>query len=225
MTGARLVLALETSARPPSLALERGDRTFTARLGTERRHASDLLPALAQLLGEVGATARDLDAIVVGTGPGSYTGLRVGVATALGLARATGADLVGVPSVAALAFERLAPAETGTVLLDARSRQLYLAVYRRTESALEEVVAPRVTTADELGRHLPGTGPILGDATVADAARLDDAAVARLSTDAVPTATGLLRLGVERLERAGPTPPEGLRPLYLRPFAAAPRRR
>jgi phosphoglucosamine mutase len=71
-----LAVALETSTRAPSLAVRLGEVTLEAELASARAHASDLLPTLERLLGELGASPRDIAAVVVGTGPGSYTGLR-----------------------------------------------------------------------------------------------------------------------------------------------------
>lgn len=219
------IVALETSTRAASAAVAtdvfRGERALVA----ERAHASDLLPALDALLAEARARPQSVTAVLVGTGPGSYTGLRVGIATALGIARGTGAALRGVPSAEALAFAELSPGETCCVLLDARSNELYLAAYHREEDDVTIVLPPRVTTADELPALLPSEGPIFGDETAADAARLAGHARARMRTDRAPRASAVLELGARRLERMGPDPPEGVRPLYLRPFAAKRRAR
>ena len=100
-------VALETSSRPPSLAVQVGEQVRTAALGESRRHASDLLPTLSGLLEEQGVAPRDVELVSVGIGPGSYTGLRVGIATALGLARGAEAPVVSIPSVAAMAYGAL----------------------------------------------------------------------------------------------------------------------
>ncbi len=213
-----LAVALETSTRHPSVAVATGDLVVSAALGAEERHASDLLPTLRELLLGLEREPREIDLVCVGVGPGSYTGLRVGVATALGLARGTGAAIVAVPSVAALAWAELEVGEQGTVLLDARSRELYTARYARDERGLVELVPAQVTRAEEL--VLAPEGPIFGDSTVARAARLDAAAEARLVTDRVPTAEAVLELALERHARQGASPPDEVAPLYLRPFKA-----
>lgn len=223
-SGTPVLLALETSARPPSIAVDAGRARRMRVLGLERRNASDLVPSLDALLRELGRRPADLARIVVGLGPGSFTGLRVGIATALGLARATGAALTGVPSLEALAYAELVPGEEGTVLLDARAGEVYLARYRRTEDDVLALVPPLVLPAAEAARHVPPEGRILGDRTVAQAARLDPRARARLSEDRVPGAAALLELGARRFAREGASPPEALQPLYLRPFAVATRR-
>src|SRR5690606_814818 len=141
---ARLAVALETSTRRPSVAVRAGARVLERELVGDRPHASDLLAVLAALLGELGARAGDIRRELVGLGPGSYTGLRVGVAAALGLARGADAALRGVPSGEALAFARLAPGERCVQLLDARQGELYFARYERTPDGVLTLDGPRV---------------------------------------------------------------------------------
>src|SRR5688572_13321424 len=124
LTRARTEVALETSARAASVAVRHAGEVRAARLAPERSHASDLFPRLAELFEALGAAPGAIESVFVGTGPGSYTGLRVGIATALGLARGSGAKLVGVPSGETLAYERLAPGREAAWLLDARSGEL-----------------------------------------------------------------------------------------------------
>ena len=73
------IVALETSSRPPSIAVQSGGTTLAFSLEAGRRHASDLLGALESLLSELGQSPASIQAVIVGTGPGSYTGLRVGI--------------------------------------------------------------------------------------------------------------------------------------------------
>lgn len=220
-----LIVALETSARPPSVAVSLGGRRVSVALAPDRPHASDLLSVLDRLLRSLGARPADIGAAIVGTGPGSYTGLRVGIATALGLSRGSAALLLGVPSGETVAFAELAPGAEGVALLDARQGELYYAHYRRTADEVETVRAPCVVTAEELALLLPQDIPIFGDVAAADAAQLTPAQRTRLHPQAMPRADALLELGAARLERSGPHSPAAVEPLYLRPFAARQRRR
>jgi tRNA threonylcarbamoyladenosine biosynthesis protein TsaB len=218
-------IALETSARAASVAVEHAGRVASARLEAQRAHASDLFPRLEGLFRELGAQPSAIETVFVGTGPGSYTGLRVGIATALGLARGSGAKLLGVPSGETLAFERVEPGREAAWLLDARSGELYFAVYRRTAAGVEVVRAPCVLKPADLRAVLPPDGPIFGDATAADAAGLDARERERLVVGAQADAEALLALGAARLAERGPTPEHLLEPLYLRPFATTARKR
>jgi tRNA threonylcarbamoyladenosine biosynthesis protein TsaB len=223
----RLVVALETSSARPGLAARRGERCAETTLPGDRPHASDLLPTLEALLGRLDAGPAEIGAVVVGTGPGSYTGLRVGVATALGLARGAGAALYGVPSPEALAFGELAPGQSAAVLLDARQGELYLARYRREQAEVRPLLAPCVTTAAGLADLLPAGELVYADEAALRAAGLEGerARCPGRFTQAWPRAGALLELGSARLQRDGSQSPAQVEPLYLRAFAARTRRR
>ena len=215
-------VALETSRRAASVALRVGERTLESVLEAERAHARDLLPRLEGLLIELGSSADAIETVIVGTGPGSYTGLRVGIATAIGLARGCGAQLFGMPSLAALAYRALEVGQEGTVLLDARGAALYLARYKRLAHDVEEIRPPEALGVDEVHEQLDGGEAILGDDNVAVAAGLNEEQRSRLVTDVVPRAQDLLTLGTRRLETLGAMLPEEIDPLYLRPFVKGP---
>lgn len=221
----KLSVALETSTRAPSLAAEAGGRRVEARLSSERAQASDLVPALERLLSELGATPLDLTGILVGLGPGSYTGLRIGVATALGLARGCGAALRGIPSSEALAFGELEPGEECCQILDARQGALYFAHYRRLPEELETLRAPCVLEPAELARAIPPGVPIYCGPGAVEAARLGPEEILRVRLGAEPRAGALLDLGLVRLERLGTQRAEEVEPLYLRAFAVRERGR
>src|SRR5215210_4942333 len=99
-------MVLETSGRRGVVALADGARLLASRaLDESRRNARDLAPAVAELLAGAGWKARRLEAVYVSLGPGSYTGLRVGVMSAKALAYATGCALLAVDTFAALAVQ------------------------------------------------------------------------------------------------------------------------
>jgi tRNA threonylcarbamoyladenosine biosynthesis protein TsaB len=225
-----VVVALETSTRAPTVAAEvAGGVLELVRLAGERAHASDLLPVLDALLTRLGATPRDITRVVVGTGPGSLTGLRVGGATALGIARAAHAELVGVPSfeaaVAAVEGERAV-----LVVNDARGACFDVASYTVHANtvhtnAVHELHAPHSLTEDEVrtlatrfhGEH-GSLALVLCDP--ASRARFQFESVGLTARELAPCADQLLRLGRERTPSASPPTP-----LYLREFQVrAPRR-
>lgn len=228
---ARVAAGIETSSRPGSIALLRkedeGLQVSCVELEDARRHASDLLPALQALLEDRALGPDALDTLCVGVGPGSFTGLRVGVATALGLARAVGARLVAVPSIEALALQHAAPSgsvdETSLdVAFDARADGWYFARYRREGDDVVVLDAPGVLSRDELVAKFStdSTARACVDAGVVEllADRGLDVDPERFVQGAVPSAESVVRLGLVRLERDGPTRPESCEPLYLRPF-------
>lgn len=221
-----LVVALETSTRTPSVAIEADGTRREHVLSPTASHASDLLPALEALVHETGRAPHEIRAVLVGLGPGSYTGLRVGIATALGLARGAGASLFGVPSGEVLAFGELAEGERCVRLLDARQGELYFARYARERDEVRVLVPARVLRPEELEGLLDADDErIFGDETVGEAAGLGSAQRQRIETTVVPRAGALLELGAARFERFGGQDPEMIEPLYLRAFAARVRKR
>jgi tRNA threonylcarbamoyl adenosine modification protein YeaZ len=164
------------------------------------RHAELLTPAIRAALSAAGATMRDLDGLVVGLGPGPFTGLRVGVVTAAALGDARGLPVLGVCSLDAVGVgER-------TVVTDARRREVYWARY---DASGNRVDGPGVTRPE--GFAVPG--PYVGDPAFTDrlGARVQEAAV---------TTAGLVRAA--RGQLADPASAGPLLPLYLRRPDAVP---
>jgi tRNA threonylcarbamoyladenosine biosynthesis protein TsaB len=148
------VLGFDTSTAATSACMLRADgEAFevipdeTALLGPPA-HAAELMPSLVRVIGESGLGWDDLDAIAVGVGPGTFTGLRIGVATARGLAHARGIELRPVSSLAALAAG--IDAELRLPLIDAKRGEVFAALYRGDEllwppfAATPETVVERV---------------------------------------------------------------------------------
>ncbi len=219
------VAALETSTRTGSVALWHAGELSQRVLAQGAAHARDLLPSLADLIEERGLTGpRQLGAIIVGLGPGSYTGLRIGVATAQGLARGSGALLVGRPSLEAWAFEALREGECGSAVLDARGGEAYTARYEREASGVREVAAPRVLQLGELEQVLAQAGPLFGERSAFERAGLlpehEDELEQHWREPAAPGARALLELSLPALERGELAGDGPLEPLYLRAFAA-----
>lgn len=185
-----MLLALETSAECGSLALFSGaDLLGEALLDEGERHAASLLVCLERLLGARGLALDAVDRIALAIGPGSFTGLRIGLATALGLAFGTDRLLVPVPTLAALATQ--APS-VGLIapLLDARRSEVYAGLYRSDGSAL---AADSCGSIGEFLSRLPPDEPIalLGSGVSPHRAEIS----ARLGARAVflPPESGRLR--------------------------------
>jgi tRNA threonylcarbamoyladenosine biosynthesis protein TsaB len=215
-----LLLAIETSGRTPSVALQRGDELLGDATGRPGRSgAESLLPCIDQLLARTGVALDQLDAFAVSIGPGSFTGLRVGLATLKGLAFGNDRPAVAVSTLAALALAA-GPDELPVVaLLDARRGEVYAAGHRVGNGCVEAWGPPeRVYLPAELAERL--TGPcriagegveLLGDAIVA-AARVDVRALGGLE----PRAHQIAVLGARALAAGRGVAAEGLVPRYVR---------
>jgi len=215
-------LAIETSTRTASVAHRCEGVIRQVSLERARAHAADLMPAIASLLGPAPDESVRLQAIYVGTGPGSFTGLRVGIATAQALARATGARVRGVPSLEALAFGEFAPEEEGIACFDARAGGAYCARYLRVHDGVQitsplEVVLPR-TAID----RVRGAQNILSTRNdlraLCDSSSEAEDLIKRLRGEGQPSASHVLELGALLLAEHGPEDPAQIEPLYLRAF-------
>jgi tRNA threonylcarbamoyladenosine biosynthesis protein TsaB len=162
-----IVLGLDTSTPATAVALRlAGGRTTQARddppAGAHPGHATRLLEMARELLERAGVAWSGIDRIAVGVGPGTFTGLRVGVATARGLAQSLSVELVGVSSLRALAAVALAAeepqsGERGAVLavIDARRGEAFAAAYERDDRGVpNELAAPRALPPQELSSVL-----------------------------------------------------------------------
>ncbi|MFQ5575182.1 MAG: tRNA (adenosine(37)-N6)-threonylcarbamoyltransferase complex dimerization subunit type 1 TsaB, partial [Terriglobia bacterium] len=122
-------LAFDTSTDVLTVALGDGTRIFAERnLRLPRRHLERLVPTIAEVIDEVEMGLSDLQTVSVGIGPGSFTGLRIGVATARGLAQALGTSLVGLPSLEVIAA---GAEQSGTVcsIVGSRPGEFYYCFY------------------------------------------------------------------------------------------------
>ena len=165
MTGAPLLLAVETATAAPSVALWRGDALLAERAADPGRATAEaLLPAVDALLADAGLALAAVEGFAVSIGPGSFTGLRIGVATVKGFAFGTGRRAVAVSTLAALAAHARGPDPVAAVL-DARRGEIYAAGFSDGRGApwLPEAVIPIAALASRLptGCRLVGEGVAL----------------------------------------------------------------
>jgi tRNA threonylcarbamoyl adenosine modification protein YeaZ len=150
-----LVLAFDTASPAVTAALHDGERVLAESTTIDaRRHGELLVPSVEEVLREAGASLRDVTAIVAGTGPGPYTGLRVGLMTAQALSSTVGAPAYGVCTLDAVAFAS-GLAEPFLVATDARRKEVFWARYAdmRTRTAGPSVDRPG---------DVPGELPLVG---------------------------------------------------------------
>lgn len=125
-----MLLALDTATRQAGLALYNGDEVRGELVWQAGRHHTELMaPAIQELLERVGATAADLTAVAVSLGPGSFTGLRIGLALAKGLAAANNLPILGVPTLDATAYPHLGGSTPVCALLQIGRGRLAYAFY------------------------------------------------------------------------------------------------
>ena len=148
------LLAIETATEACSVALIHGDEVIARSELAPRRHAERVLPMADELLAEAGLARQALDAIAVGRGPGAFTGVRLAVSLAQGMALALDLPVVTISSLAALALEAPDDGDDAAAILaviDARMGEIYAASYRRDGTGgLVALDDERVCSADAL---------------------------------------------------------------------------
>ena len=201
-----LVLGFDTATPAVSVALHDGERVIAAGSALDaRRHSELLMPMIAKIMADVGASRADLTAIAVGVGPGPYTGLRVGVVTARVLGSVLRLPVSGVCSLDVIAAYAgpASPAGSFLVATDARRKEVYWARY---DAAGRRVDGPHVGQASAI--------PDAAELPVAGAGGpLYPAAFGELTGPLYPDARTLCRLVARP---AGQVPLLAAEPLYLR---------
>ena len=209
------ILALDTSsAVAVAVVDDAGDVLAAASSAEPRRHAELLAPMITAALAEAGVDRRELTAIVVGTGPAPFTGLRVGLVTARTLALALEVPVWGVPSLDALAARAATGAAPGTRIVavsDARRREVYWASYEVTGDGITALEGPEIAPPAELR----GAGRLDGALVVGRGAVVyaDALGLADEPTVVDPDPADLARLATARSAAGDPL---GTSPLYLR---------
>jgi tRNA threonylcarbamoyladenosine biosynthesis protein TsaB len=212
------VLAIESSTSRSSVALIDGEQVLaSASLGVPRRHGEFLAPAVRFCVDHAGVELSAVGGIAVGIGPGLYTGLRVGIATAQTLAAGLEVPTVGVSGLDVLAFRARHTRRVVCAAIDARRGEVFWALYRPSPGGVQRVGELRLTTAEALANELEGLGEpclVVGDAGLNSRDTL--ARVATVAAPSWPDAADLAELAHPRFLREETVRPDQLEPLYLR---------
>lgn len=184
-----------------------------------RRHTERLLETIDWVLSEARLLPADVDAFAVSVGPGSFTGVRVGVAAFKGLALGLNRPLIPVPTLDAMS--RLAPWRNGTVCvaLDAKMAEVYGAVYRFTDGQREKLFGDHVLPISDLLKHVTGPAVFLGDGTRLYAAAIGSAmpeAIISAPMNSIPRGAAVAAEALFLLESGIATDAAQVRPVYLR---------
>ncbi|MDT8900026.1 tRNA (adenosine(37)-N6)-threonylcarbamoyltransferase complex dimerization subunit type 1 TsaB [Anaeroselena agilis] len=216
-----LILALDTASLVSSVALAKPGRLLAEiTLQTRKTHSERLMPHIEQLLALADTDKTAIGAIAVSIGPGSFTGLRIGLATAKALAYALGTPIVGVPTLAALAFGCPVPGAILAPTMDAQKGNIYIALYRWQDGVLDEVKPPAVmphAAAAALLAARPEPALVLGEAAELYPDTFRQAAVALAEPHvAMPRAGSVAMLGAGLLAAGERHDVMAVEPLYIR---------
>jgi tRNA threonylcarbamoyladenosine biosynthesis protein TsaB len=218
------ILALETSTLAGGAALLDGERVVgQTSLNIALTHSERLMAMVDRLLNDCQWTLEGLGGLAVSVGPGSFTGLRVGAATAKGLALALGLPVAPVPTLDALAANLPFADALVCPLLDARKGEVYLAVYRWAGRTMERQSEYLALPPSEVPQRLEPPVIVLGDGEPACRpylARLGDGVRVAPHAQSLPSAAVVGQLGHAMLASGDGIDGDALLPLYLRPSEA-----
>ncbi|MBI3324734.1 MAG: tRNA (adenosine(37)-N6)-threonylcarbamoyltransferase complex dimerization subunit type 1 TsaB [Candidatus Omnitrophica bacterium] len=225
------LLAIETSSEQLGVAVVDQTRVLASyELLAERPHATELPQAVQRVLGTAGLALDGLEGIAIDIGPGSFTGLRIGLAFVKALVFRTGTPLIGVPSLDVLAANVSLAAQRICPLVDARQRKIYTARYQALNGDLKKLSDYHLWTLDEFLATLADQEPVvlLGDGIATYRERLvqhlQDRAIFAPPECWWPKAATLGRLALERLRHGQRDDPSTLVPMYLHPMDCTIRR-
>lgn len=216
-----LILALDSSATPASVALLEEDKILSEfYINTKQTHSQTLMPMVETVLKLSQKTLEDLDCIAVSAGPGSFTGVRIGVASVKGLAMTRNIPCAGVSTLRAMAENARGMDCIVCAVMDARCGQVYNAMFRVTGEAIERLCEDRALPISELYTECEAYGDQL--MLVGDGAALCYRTFAAFGAKIMQPqlqfqrASGVAFVAGEMLETGKTVTPDALVPVYLR---------
>jgi tRNA threonylcarbamoyladenosine biosynthesis protein TsaB len=223
-----LVLGLETATQVVGVAIGNSKGVLASFHSTrERRHAETLAPAIDFVCRQAQVDLGEIGAVVVDVGPGSFTGLRVGLAAAKAIAYARNVPMAGLCSLDLIAYRARVADRVILSIIDARRDELYYALYRRASGEVQRLTEPRVGPISEITGQLKALGEgclALGDGVQRYAQLLRESGPVEVVCKGFrfPDAESLVEIGAEKAARGEVVPESEIQPLYLRPPDAKP---
>lgn len=217
-----IILGIDTATEQVGVAVGGVEGVLAEfRSSRGRRHAETLAPAVQFVCAQAGVALSEVSVVAVDTGPGLFTGLRVGLATAKAVAASLRVPMVGLPSLDLLAFPLRHAARTVVTVIDARRSEVFTATYRPVPGGLQRISDYRLCTARDLLADLQARGGeylVAGDGALRYAEVLcGDSRVELASVGhAYPSAAALVELSQPRALREDFVQPWDIEPLYLR---------
>jgi tRNA threonylcarbamoyladenosine biosynthesis protein TsaB len=214
------ILAIETATPGSSVAVVEDRTTLAAASRIDPvGHAGFLVPAIDFCFDQVGWSPQDLDAVVVDIGPGLYTGIRVGLATAQGLGAAFGIPIVPVSSVDAIALEARTGHRLIWAVVDVRRGEVAVARYRPVPGGVVKEGSTELLAPEVLMDMINASGDeslMVGDVAALPEGFLRGVSRVKTGRPRYPYAVAIAEVGHARLEKGDYPAPEDIRPLYMR---------
>lgn len=217
-----LILGIDTATSQAGCAIGGHEGVIaSAQCAKGRRHAENLAPAIDFICGQSQIELNEISVVAVDLGPGLFTGLRVGIATGMGLAHALGIPMIGVPSLDLLAFAvRFSPRLIVTAI-DARRSELYYALYRQVPGGIQRLTEHAVGTPEDLVADLSERREemlLVGDGIHRYRGQFETLSKAEIADAGLsyPSAASLVQLAHAQALREQFVQPTELAPIYLR---------
>jgi tRNA threonylcarbamoyladenosine biosynthesis protein TsaB len=215
-----LTLGIETATPQVSVAIGGHEGVIgLVEIARGRRHAETLVPAIEFLGRQTDIGLDEISVIAVDVGPGLFTGMRVGLATAKALAQALRVPMIGLSSLDLLAFPHRRSDRVVVPVVDARKGEVFYAMYRQVPGGLQQVAAPRVASVDELVADLLARSQdtlCVGDGAVRYRDDICDGFHCEFADESFPSAGPLVQLAHAKALREEWSNPGDIHPLYLR---------
>jgi tRNA threonylcarbamoyladenosine biosynthesis protein TsaB len=216
-----LILGIETATQQVSVALGGHEGVIgLVELARGRRHAETLVPAIDFLCSQADIGLDEIGLVAVDIGPGLFTGMRVGLATAKALAQALRVPMIGISSLDLLAFPHRRSDRVVVPVVDARKGEVFYAMYRQVPGGLQQVAPPRAAPVDDLVADLLARSQetlCVGDGALRYRNEIRDGYHCEFADEAHPSAAPLVQLAHARALREEWSNPSEIHPLYLRP--------
>jgi len=215
------ILGIETSTKTGSVALVSDDFIIAQySLNIELTHSERLMSTVDRVLKDTGLVIANLDGFAVAIGPGSFTGLRIGISTVKGLAFATGKPIAAVPTLQALAWNLPFTEYPVCPLLDARKKEVYAALYKNDGSIPVQMMPETVISLSQLAAGVPGTTVFTGEGSHIYRAEIvkifGTRALFAPRTAILPSAAAVAEIGLEMIKSGKQADPDALTPKYIR---------
>ena len=214
-----LILGIESATSRVGCAIGGPDGVLAARESAQpRRHAESLVPQIAEIVEESGSAIADIGVVAVDVGPGLYTGLPVGITTAITIAQALGATMVSVTSLELVAHStrRSCKGQRMDVVIDARRGELFHAAFT---SGVDWISEPAVVNPEALASMLRSEAPetlLVGDGVEAHSEAFAQAGFSTEGASVFPSAETIVELAAAAVAADNVESPDSIRPLYLR---------
>jgi len=216
-----IILGIETSTKTGSVAVVSEDGVIAQySLNIEVTHSERLMSTVDRVLKDTGLAMADFGGFAVAIGPGSFTGLRIGLSTVKGLAFATGKPVAAVPTLQALAWNLPYAAYPVCPMLDARKNEVYAALYTFDGAVFAQVMPEMTISIRELAEKISGKTLFTGEAAHLYRREIEqqfgNAALFAPLFVSLPSAATVAELGLDMIKNGKQTDPDSLTPLYIR---------